>query len=68
VYQSYNGKLLFRMDCTPVERAGQNYALSPDGLQAGRGARDDGASCGHQGNYALTRSARPGWKSMRCRR
>jgi hypothetical protein len=34
VYQTYNGKLLFRLDCTPVQRAGQNYDLSPDGLQA----------------------------------
>jgi len=33
VYQSYNGKLLLRLNCTPVQRAGQNFALSPDGLQ-----------------------------------
>jgi hypothetical protein len=33
VYQSYNGKQLFRMDCSPVERAGQNFALSDDGLR-----------------------------------
>ena len=33
VYQSYNGKQLLRIDCTPVERAGQNYALSADGLR-----------------------------------
>jgi hypothetical protein len=33
VYQSHNGQQLFRMDCTPVERAGQNFALSPDGLE-----------------------------------
>ena len=33
VMQSYNGKLLFRIDCTPVERAGQNFALSADGLR-----------------------------------
>jgi hypothetical protein len=33
VYQSYDGKQLFRIECTPVERAGQNFALSPDGLQ-----------------------------------
>ncbi len=33
VVQSYNGKLLFRTDCSPEERAGQNFALSPDGLQ-----------------------------------
>jgi hypothetical protein len=33
VYQSYNGKLLFKTECTPVERAGQNFALSPDGLR-----------------------------------
>ena len=31
--QSYNGKLLFRIDCTPVERAGQNFALSADGMR-----------------------------------
>ena len=33
VYQSYNGKLVFRIDCSPVERAGQNFALSADGLR-----------------------------------
>jgi hypothetical protein len=33
VMQSYNGKLLFRIDCTPVERAGQNFALSADGMR-----------------------------------
>ena len=33
VMQSYNGKLVFRIDCTPVERAGQNFALSADGLR-----------------------------------
>jgi hypothetical protein len=33
VLQSYNGKLLFQSDCSPVERSGQNFALSPDGLQ-----------------------------------
>ena len=33
VMQSYNGKLLFRIDCTPVERAGQNFALSDDGMR-----------------------------------
>ncbi|HUD22991.1 MAG TPA: hypothetical protein VMQ60_09130 [Acidobacteriaceae bacterium] len=33
VLQSYNGKLLFRIDCTPVERAGQNFALSADGMR-----------------------------------
>ena len=33
VYQAYDGKQLFRTDCTPVVPAGQNFALSPDGLQ-----------------------------------
>ncbi len=33
VYQSYNGKILFKTDCTPVQRAGQNFALSPDGMR-----------------------------------
>jgi hypothetical protein len=33
VYQTYNGKQLFRIDCSPVERAGHNFALSADGLQ-----------------------------------
>ena len=32
VYQSYDGKQLFHIVCTPVERAGQNFALSPDGM------------------------------------
>ncbi len=33
VYQSYNGKVLFKIDCSPVERAGQNFSLSADGMQ-----------------------------------
>ena len=33
VMQSYNGKQLFRIDCSPVERAGQNFALSGDGMR-----------------------------------
>ena len=33
VLQSYNGKLLFKIDCTPVERAGGNFALSADGMR-----------------------------------
>lgn len=33
VYQSYNGKQLFRTECSPVERAGQNFSLSSDGMQ-----------------------------------
>jgi hypothetical protein len=33
VFQTYSGKQLFRIDLTPVERSGQNFALSPDGLK-----------------------------------
>jgi hypothetical protein len=33
VYQMYSGKLLFRTQCTPIVRAGQNFALSPDGMR-----------------------------------
>ena len=33
VYQTYNGRQLFHIDCSPVERAGQNFALSEDGLR-----------------------------------
>jgi len=33
VYQMYSGKQLFRAQCTPIVRAGQNFALSPDGLR-----------------------------------
>jgi hypothetical protein len=33
VYQSYNGRQLFKIDLTPVERAGQNFALSADGMR-----------------------------------
>jgi hypothetical protein len=33
VYQSYNGKILFKIDCSPVQRAGQNFSLSADGMQ-----------------------------------
>jgi hypothetical protein len=32
VYQTNTGKQLLRADCSPVERAGQNFALSPNGL------------------------------------
>jgi hypothetical protein len=32
VYQTGTGKQLLRADCSPVERASQNFALSPDGL------------------------------------
>jgi len=33
VYQSYSGKQLFKIECSPMERAGQNFALSADGLK-----------------------------------
>ena len=33
VVQSYDGRVLFKIDCTPVERAGQNFALSADGMR-----------------------------------
>lgn len=33
VYQTYSGKQVFRIDLTPVERSGQNFALSPDGMR-----------------------------------
>jgi len=33
VYQSYNGQQVFKIECSPVERAGQNFALSEDGLR-----------------------------------
>jgi hypothetical protein len=32
VYQTGTGKQLLRADCSPVERAGQNFSLSPNGL------------------------------------
>ena len=32
VYQTDTGKLLLHAECSPVERAGQNFTLSPDGL------------------------------------
>jgi hypothetical protein len=32
VYQTGTGKQLLRADCSPVERAGQNFTLSPNGL------------------------------------
>jgi hypothetical protein len=33
VYQSYDGRQLFRIECSPVERAGQNFDLSADGMR-----------------------------------
>ena len=35
VVESYDGRVLFKIDCTPVERAGENFALSADGLRLG---------------------------------
>jgi hypothetical protein len=32
VYQIDSGKPLFHLDCTPATRAGQNFTLSPDGM------------------------------------
>ncbi len=32
VYQDNSGKLLLHIDCAPIARAGQNFALSPDGM------------------------------------
>jgi len=32
VYQMHTGRQLFRIDCSPAERSGQNFDLSPDGL------------------------------------
>lgn len=32
VYQTDSGKQILHVDCSPIERAGQNFALSPDGL------------------------------------
>src|SRR5271154_4590775 len=32
VYQTGTGKQLLRADCSPIVRAGQNFALSPNGL------------------------------------
>jgi hypothetical protein len=32
VYQISNGKQILHAECSPVERAGQNFALSPNGL------------------------------------
>jgi hypothetical protein len=33
VYQAHDGRMLFRIDCSPVEPAGHNFDLSPDGLK-----------------------------------
>jgi hypothetical protein len=33
VYQSYDGKQIFKIECSPVERAGGNFALSVDGMR-----------------------------------
>jgi hypothetical protein len=35
VVESYDGRVLFKIDCTPVERAGENFALSSDGMRLG---------------------------------
>jgi hypothetical protein len=32
VYQMESGKQILHIDCSPVARAGQNFALSPDGM------------------------------------
>jgi len=33
VYQAHDGRILFKTDCTPVEPAGHNFDLSPDGMK-----------------------------------
>lgn len=33
VYQTYNGKQLLQVEATPVQRGGQNFDLSPDGME-----------------------------------
>ncbi len=33
VYQTESGRQLLKVDCNPVEIAGENFALSPDGLR-----------------------------------
>lgn len=33
VYQTESGKQILHVDCTPIVRAGQNFALSPDGMK-----------------------------------
>jgi hypothetical protein len=35
VYQAESGKQILKVECSPIERAGQNFALSPDGLNFG---------------------------------
>ncbi len=35
VYQTDSGKQILKLDCSPIEPAGQNFALSPDGLSFG---------------------------------
>lgn len=35
VYQTESGRQVLKVDCSPVEPAGQNFALSPDGLSLG---------------------------------
>lgn len=35
VYQTDSGKQILKVECSPIERAGQNFALSPDGLRLG---------------------------------
>ncbi|MCU1319861.1 MAG: hypothetical protein JWP98_1379 [Edaphobacter sp.] len=32
VYQTDSGRQILRVDCKPIQRAGQNFALSPDGM------------------------------------
>lgn len=35
VYQTHSGDQLLKIDCSPIERAGQNFDLSPSGLNFG---------------------------------
>jgi hypothetical protein len=35
VYQTDSGDQLLKVECSPIERAGQNFALSPNGLNLG---------------------------------
>jgi hypothetical protein len=40
VFQTYNGALLLRAQCSPTQKADQNFALSEDGLQLATWSRD----------------------------
>jgi len=56
VFQVHSGRQIFRIDCSPVERAGGNYALAADGLELAV-VRESGGHAGDSNTTMTTSQA-----------